>query len=135
SRQPLAGRSRRPATRAAGRPAGQIDRRAAVMAAPGPIDWRITLKRRVAVVAITTAVWVTGIEARLMYLQIFGRAELVARAERQQLRTQAVPPKRGDILDRRGRVLATSVDADSVYAVPTEIANPAEAAAQLCGAL
>ena len=33
----------------------------------------------------------------------------------------AGPAKRGDILDRRGRVLATSVDADSIYAVPSEI--------------
>jgi cell division protein FtsI/penicillin-binding protein 2 len=105
------------------------------MAAPAPNDWRITLKRRVAVVAIATAAWVATIEARLVYLQVFGRADLVSRAERQQLRTQAVPPKRGDILDRRGRVLATSVDADSVYAVPTEIMNPAEAAKRLCAAL
>ena len=31
------------------------------------------------------------------------------------------PAKRGDILDRRGRVLATSVDADTIYAVPSAI--------------
>jgi len=104
------------------------------MAPPAPIDWRVTLRKRVGIVAILTAVWVAGIEVRLIYLQIFRRADLVARAERQQLRTQAVPPKRGDILDRRGRVLATSVDADSVYAVPTEIADVADAAKKLCAA-
>ena len=46
-----------------------------------------------------------------------------------------VPAKRGDIVDRRGRLLATSVDADSVYAVPSEIGDPDDAAAKLCAAL
>src|SRR5439155_18173155 len=36
---------------------------------------------------------------------------------------------------RRGRVLATSVDADTIYAVPSEITEPARAAAKLCEAL
>ena len=105
------------------------------MAPPAPIDWRATLRQRVAVVAVTTAAWVACIEVRLVYLQIFRHADLVARADRQQMRTQTVPPKRGDILDRRGRVLATSVDADSIYAVPTEIADAADAADTLCAAL
>ena len=105
------------------------------MAAPVPLDWRATLRKRVAIVAVTTAAWVACIEVRLVWLQLVQRADLVARAERQQMRTQTVPPKRGDILDRRGRVLATSVDADSIYAVPTEIANAAEAVQKLCAAL
>ena len=81
------------------------------------------------------ALWVAGIEARLVYLQVFERADLVARAERQQMRTTSSPAKRGDILDRRGRVLATSVDADTIYAVPTEIDHAADAAGKLCAAL
>src|SRR5215510_10243561 len=97
--------------------------------------WRSTLKRRVVGVAVLLALWVAGIEARLVFLQVVSRADLVARAERQQKRTQDAPAKRGDILDRRGRVLATSVDADSIYAVPTEIADAAQAAAKLCGAI
>jgi len=63
------------------------------MAAPAPVDWRVTLRQRVAIVAVTTAAWVGCIEARLVHLQIFKRADLVARAERQQMRTQPVPPK------------------------------------------
>jgi cell division protein FtsI (penicillin-binding protein 3) len=98
-------------------------------------DWRPILKRRVAIVAVFLALWVTGIEAKLVYLQIFQRAELAARAERQQERTQPSPAKRGDIVDRRGRVLATSVDADTIYAVPTEIDNAADAANKICDAL
>ncbi len=102
------------------------------MAAPA---WRVTMKRRVIAVAIGLALWVSGIEARLVYLQVASRADLVALADRQQKRTQEAPAKRGDILDRRGRMLATSVDADTIYAVPSEIADPAGAAAKLCKAL
>ena len=73
-------------------------------------------------------------EARLVYLQILQHDELVARAERQQNRSIDANPKRGEILDRHGRVLAYSVDADTVYAVPSEINAPAETAARLCAA-
>ena len=52
------------------------------------------------------------------------------------MRTIDAPAKRGDILDRRGRVLATSVDADSIYAVPSEIdERRRRSSPTLCGAL
>src|SRR5499427_7666679 len=100
-----------------------------------PSNWRLTLKRRVTVVAGCLAFWVVGIEARLVFLQVVSRADFETRAERQRNRTQELPAKRGDILDRRGHVLATSVDADTVYAVPSEIDNAPAAAEQLCRAL
>ena len=40
--------------------------------------------------------------------------------------TVAAPAKRGEIFDRNGRLLAYSVDADTIYAVPTEIADAGE---------
>jgi cell division protein FtsI (penicillin-binding protein 3) len=96
--------------------------------------WRLTLKRRVIVVAGFLTFWVVGIEARLVFLQVVSRADFEMRAERQRNRTQELPAKRGDILDRRGHVLATSVDADTVYAVPSELAKPAEVVDKLCAA-
>jgi cell division protein FtsI (penicillin-binding protein 3) len=96
--------------------------------------WRITLKRRLVVAVVVLVAWSAAIEARLVYLQVGRHADLTARAERQQLRTVETTAKRGDILDRSGRVLAYSVDADSIYAVPTGITDPAAAAAALCGA-
>ncbi len=104
------------------------------MSDPG-FQWRVTLKRRLVVAAGFMAVWVAGIEARLVYLQIFRHADLTARAARQQSDTLPTPAKRGDILDRRGHLLATSVDADSIYAVPSEIDNGDETVAKLCDAL
>ena len=97
--------------------------------------WRRTLKRRLVVAAAGLALWTAAIEARLVYLQVVRHEELAARAERQQMRTIEAPAKRGEILDRRGRVLAYSVDADSIYAVPSEIENPPQAVAALCAAL
>ena len=98
-------------------------------------DWRKTLRRRAIVVAVLLASWVAGIEARLVYLQVVRHADLTARAEKQHMRTIDAPAMRGDIVDRKGRVLATSVDADTVYAVPSEIGDDAPAVvAKLCGA-
>jgi cell division protein FtsI (penicillin-binding protein 3) len=105
------------------------------MTAPATTDWRVSLTRRIAVVAVLLALWVSGIEARLVFLQVYRHADLVARAERQQERTQSSPAKRGDILDRHGRVLATSVDADTIIAVPSDIDNAADTAKRLCAAL
>ena len=97
--------------------------------------WRATLRRRLVVAVVALLAWSAAIEARLVYLQVGRHGDLFARAERQQLRTVETAAKRGDILDRTGRVLATSVEADSIYAVPTEITDPDAAAAALCGAL
>jgi cell division protein FtsI (penicillin-binding protein 3) len=68
---------------------------------------------------------------RLVYLQVYQRAELADRAERQQERLVKLEPKRGTIYDRMGRELAVSLDVDSVYGVPSKIDNPREVALQL----
>ncbi|HEY7790896.1 MAG TPA: penicillin-binding protein [Vicinamibacterales bacterium] len=105
------------------------------MAEEARTDWRRTLKRRMVLLAVLWACWAVGIEARLVVLQVVEHTDLQARAERQQLRTQPAPAERGDILDRNGRVLAVSVEAESLYAVPNEISRPKSVARDLCGAL
>jgi len=97
--------------------------------------WRVTLRRRLLVTAAIFGLWSTAIAARLVHLQVVSHDDLVARAERQQLRTVTAPAKRGEILDRNGRVLAYSVDADTIYAVPSEIVDADKVAAAICGAL
>ena len=98
-------------------------------------DWRATVRSRLLVCAALLAGWTAAIEARLVYLQVFQHAELTSRADRQQNRTVVPPAKRGEIFDRRGRLLAYSVDADTIAAIPTEIDDPADVAAQVCAAL
>ena len=102
-------------------------------AQPDP-NWRPVLRRRLIVAAGVLACWVLAIEARLVVLQVVQHEELSLRAERQQSETQKTPGKRGEIYDRKGRLLAYSVDADTIYAVPTEVADPSTAAALLCAA-
>src|SRR5262245_34577109 len=101
----------------------------------GAADWRATLKQRAAIGVGALMLWTVAIEARLIYLQGVQRSELVERAERQQMRTRPLSPKRGDILDRRGHILATSVEADTIYAVPSAIADERDAVEKLCKAL
>jgi len=113
----------------------RTDRRRRVSASPRTDEWRPALRRRLLVGAAFFGIWSLGIEARLVYLQVVRHDDLVARAERQQNRSIEAHPKRGEILDRSGRVLAYSVDADSIYAVPTDIDDPEGTAEALCGAL
>ena len=77
-------------------------------------QWRTTLNRRLAVAAGLFLAWSVAIEARLIYFQVFEHASLVAAAANQQERLIDVSAKRGKIIDRRGRILARSVDADTV---------------------
>ena len=98
-------------------------------------DWRRTLKSRLAVAAAIFLVWSCAIEARLIHLQVFQRDALAARAARQQSDTIELAARRGEILDRNGRILAFSVDAETIYAVPSKIINPPAVVAALCAAL
>ncbi len=103
--------------------------------APKQHDWRRLLRRRVLVAGCGFAIWCVGIEARLVHLQVVERDFLEERARNQHQRVIELHPKRGEIVDRHGRVLAYSVDADTIYAVPAEVENPGATAARLCSAL
>lgn len=113
----------------------RADHRRRVPRGPQVAEWRPAMRRRLLVGAAVFGMWSLGIEARLVYLQVLSHDDLVDRAERQQNRSIEAHPKRGEILDRGGRVLAYSVDADTIYAVPTDIDDPAATAEALCQAL
>jgi cell division protein FtsI (penicillin-binding protein 3) len=98
-------------------------------------DWRHTVRSRLLVCAAVFGCWTVAIEARLVYLQVFVHADLTARANRQQLREIKPAAKRGEIVDRNGRVLAYSVDGDTIAADPSEIDSPDDVARQVCQAL
>ena len=101
----------------------------------GAPEWRAHVRARLIVCAGLCAMWTAGIEARLVYLQVINHADLMARAERQQTRTVVPPAKRGEIFDRHGRLLAYSVDADTIAADPSEIDDPDGVAASMCRVL
>jgi cell division protein FtsI (penicillin-binding protein 3) len=93
------------------------------------------MKRRVAATAVVALVWSGAIQAKLVYLQVFQHEWLSAEADRQQLERRGIPAKRGEILDRHGEVLAHSVEATTIFAVPREVTNPEATARAICAAL
>lgn len=73
---------------------------------------------------------------RLLQVQGLDATAYAAQAERQRTHTVTLQAQRGDITDRDGAVLATTVDARSVYADPTQVrksktTNAADMAAKL----
>src|SRR5712691_5649723 len=87
-------------------------------------------KRLMQVFALLTA-WAVVVVVRLVQVQIVRHDDYMIRALRQQERTLGLNPVRGAILDARGRVLAESVAAESVYADPQAISSRAVVAAKL----
>lgn len=97
--------------------------------------WHGLVKRRIAVTFAVFAVWAAGVEARLVYLQVYAHQSYEDRAVHQQQNTVRLAASRGDILDRAGNVLAYSVDGRSIIANPKEIKDPAATVGELCAAL
>ena len=93
------------------------------------------MRGRLFVSVFVFALWAFGIEARLIYLQVVSHAELTARGEGQQRRSIDAQPKRAEIIDREGRMLAYSVDGDAIYAVPNKIDDAVSTTASLCTTL
>jgi cell division protein FtsI (penicillin-binding protein 3) len=76
-------------------------------------------------------VWVVIIAARLVWLQVFRHAEYAAREYRQGDYAFQIAPRRGMLYDRDLQPLAMTVLVDSIYAVPSEIADKTSTAQKL----
>ena len=90
---------------------------------------------RLMLLALSISLWALVITIRLFHLQVLARSFFEHQGARQSERTINLDPRRGAILDRDGKPLAVSVDAESLYAVPQDIENPAATARALAGAL
>lgn len=73
--------------------------------------------------------------ARLFYLQVIVSDEYSSQAQASRTISFDIPARRGTIYDRNGVVLATSVDATTVYCDPSEIADVSYAAAKIAETL
>jgi len=80
------------------------------------------------IICLFFLLWVCAIAGRLFVLQIVHHQEYVEKAQKQQQRTFEVAPRRGILYDRNLHELAMTVQADSIYAEPTEIDDKKEAA-------
>ena len=83
------------------------------------------VRLRTVMLFVALAAAMAGLGARLVSLQVVQADGLRALADRQQLGTVPLEPRRGRLLDRSGQPLAVNVEAQSVYAVPSKISDPA----------
>jgi cell division protein FtsI (penicillin-binding protein 3) len=90
-----------------------------------------TSNKRLLQIFAVLAAWAIIVVARLIQIQIVRHDDYVSRALRQQERTLELSPVRGAILDARGRLLAESIAAESIYADPQAIMSRTEVAAKL----
>jgi len=81
--------------------------------------------------AVVFLAWVAVIATRLIWLQVVLHPKYIEQADRQQQRTIDVAARRGMLYDRNLRELAMTIQADSIYAVPSEISDHAAIAQQL----
>ena len=88
---------------------------------------------RLLIIAGVAFLWMSAVFGRLTYLQLYRHSEYLSRALRQQQRTFEITPERGAIYDRNGKPLAMSIQVDSAFAVPSEIADENLAARLLSG--
>ena len=82
-------------------------------------------------VALFFCAWTGLIAVRLGWLQVVRHSDFVHRAAMQQQRTFEVAPRRGMMYDRNLRELAVTVQADSVFAVPSELGDNRASAAEI----
>ena len=92
--------------------------------APRRLAWR-PIRARLLVCAAMFGLWTAG-DRGAPRLPAGVRARRPDEPRRPPAEPDVVPPaKRGEIVDRNGQVLAYSVDADTIAAIPTDIDDPA----------
>jgi cell division protein FtsI (penicillin-binding protein 3) len=106
---------------------------------PAPATQRQPVERllqlRFMLLALLLGFWGVVVALRLVQIQVFEHRAYEVRAARQSERTINLAPRRGAILDRNGRQLAVSVDAESIHADPQSIRDADGEAKALAQAL
>lgn len=93
-------------------------------------------RRRLFLILSCAGLWTGLLIGRLAHLQVVLHTELVARAESQQRYVATIPAMRGNIRARDGKLLASSIDEESIYAHPHHLeVDKQTAAAALAPAL
>jgi len=73
--------------------------------------------------------------ARLMQIQVFSHSEFAERAQRQQVSEEAVLSRPGDVVDRNGHLLATTITVPSLFVNPLRVKDAALLSRQLADVL
>ncbi len=78
-------------------------------------------KRRVIIIAFLLIFGFGYVTFKLTLIQLRDHSYYLAKALKQQVNKVVIAPRRGDIVDRNGEVLATSTMLSSVYCNPTQV--------------
>ncbi|GKU82377.1 stage V sporulation protein D [Niallia sp. NCCP-28] len=95
----------------------------------------VTVRKRLMIALIAGIIIFFIIDLRLAYVQFFRGEELTEKAKSLWSRQIQFEPERGEIVDRNGVALATNISAPTVYIVPRQIKDPADAAEKLAAVL
>ncbi|HET7082276.1 MAG TPA: penicillin-binding protein 2 [Candidatus Limnocylindria bacterium] len=97
---------------------------------------RTDSRARALFLLIITAMLATLVGGRLVFWQVIDRDRVAAIALNQLAQNEEIPAERGEIRDINGVLLATSVEVQSVYAIPPTVKKgDPESAATLLGAV
>ena len=98
---------------------------------------RTDSRARALLLLVITAMLATLVGGRLVFWQVVDRDRVAAIALNQLAQNEEIPAERGEIRDINGVLLATSVEVQSVYAIPPKIkaSDPDRAATQLAAVL
>ena len=78
---------------------------------------------RVILTSVVGVLLLSTVVARLVQLQVFDYEVFAAQSQGNRVRIQAVPPIRGLVFDRRGRVLAENLPAYQLELIPEQVAD------------
>jgi cell division protein FtsI (penicillin-binding protein 3) len=84
------------------------------------------IRRRTLVLSFVLAGWSVVVALRLVQVQVFGHARAKAAVLAQTRDRITIEPRRGNILDRNGEILACSLPAASVFIRPVAKETPAQ---------
>ena len=78
---------------------------------------------RVILTSVVAIVLLGLVIARLVQLQVFDYEHFAERSQGNRIRIEAVPPIRGLVFDRQGRILAENLPAYQLELIPEQVAN------------
>ena len=98
---------------------------------------RTDSRARALFLLIVAAMLATLVGGRLVFWQVIDRERLAAMALNQLAQNEEIPAERGEIRDTNGVLLATSIEVQSVYAIPPKVqeGDPESAATLLASVL
>ncbi len=94
------------------------------------LENRIFLSRTVILFALLLLM-ITGLVSRLVYLQVMGHSKYYNMATNNRVKVSSVPPTRGIIYDKHGRILAQNLPSYSLEITPELVGDMDEALARL----